>query len=1093
MNLRITLALAQFSISLALPASGQVPRVPQPIRELMQCRDYEAAVTAIEGVNDADKADLDYLAYLRGRALHLQGKYDEAIAAYRAVEQERAESPYARQARFAAALSHIRKGDFRTAEKIYREEARYLLSLNRKQELADIYLEFANAYFKPPKEQQKPDYQRALEFYRQALELGPQPEQRREVELLIGQCLQKLGQLDEAIAHFNKFVNEHLDDPLAIEARFRLGETQLQKKDNAAARRTWQDLLELHGEAPSPRVAEAMFNLSLTYAIPTPPDAENLSLGVAVLQRFLAKYPTHKLASTAHLRIAQSYQHQGRFEDTVESLATFLEDDGYADREEVPDARFLLGNAYKMQRKFDNALSVWRDFLQTHPTHELWSKVQQEIIDSEYLKALNLYNEKKTEQARTLLNEFLTKYPLDTRCRSILYLFGQMQFDAKKWNAAIADWEKLVSKYPQSEEASRAQFMIAATLEEQLKELDQALEQYRKVTWGRFQNAAQQRIARLTARSLKVVTERVYRTDETPRLRLETRNIESVNVQVYQVDLETYFRKMHLATGIEKLDIALIDPDHAFEYKIPDYSAYQQFTQQVEVPLPSSLQAGPAAGVMAVTVSSKTLESTTLIVRSDLDVIAKSSRDEIFLFVQNMRTGEPCPQAQVLVSNGDQVFADGNTNDDGIYRHTYEQLKSANDVRVFVVADEHVAFNNVGLEGIGVAQGLTDKGYVFTDRPAYRPGQMVHLRGILRKADNDLYTIATGKKYQVTVYDNRSRLVYETEVELSDLGSFHSNFPLPAACPQGEYRILVQDMDKENYQGSFVVHDYQLEPVRIEVTSSRTVYYRGEELEGKIKVSYYYGAPLADREVRYQLAGGRMNTAKTDQDGQIEFSLPTRDFRESQPLPLVVFLPERNLQAGKTFYLATQAFTLSADTVRDVFLAGETFELKVDAKDAEGEPIAVPLELRILKRTTVAGRTGEVSVQQHAIKTDEAGTARTTLKLAEGGQYVLRAEGTDRFGNPVSTENVVTISDEKDSVRLRILSSKHTYRVGDKASVQVHWREEPATALVTYQGARILEYRLVQLKAVRQQAGNPDDSQAGPQFRFGGRRDDGRA
>ncbi len=368
MNLRITLALALFSTASALPASGQVPRVPQPIQELMQQRQYEAAVKAIDGVNNADKVDLDYLAYLRGRALHLQEKYDEAIAAYRAVEQEHADSPYARQARFAAALSHVRKGDFRTAEKIYREEARYLLSLNRKQELADIYLEFANAYFKPPKQQQKPDYQKALEFYQQALELGPQPEQRREVELLIGQCLQKLGQLDQAIAHFNKFVDEHLDDPLVIEARFRLGETQLQKKDNVAARRTWQDLLELHGEDPSPRVAEAMFNLSVTYGIPTPADAENLSLGVAALQRFLAKYPAHKLASTAHLRIAQSYQNRGRFEDSVASLTKFLEDEAYADRAEIPDARFLLGNAYKMQRKFDNALNVWQDYLQKHPT-----------------------------------------------------------------------------------------------------------------------------------------------------------------------------------------------------------------------------------------------------------------------------------------------------------------------------------------------------------------------------------------------------------------------------------------------------------------------------------------------------------------------------------------------------------------------------------------------------------------------------------------------------------------------------------------------------------------------------------------------------
>ncbi len=1083
MNLRIALAVALSGLLVPhQSAQAQIPRVPQQVQELMQNRQYEAAIAAMDATADSDQVDSDYLAYLRGQAFHLQKKYDEAIAAFRVMGQKYPDSPYARRARFATALSHTRQGDFRTAEKIYREEARYLLSLDRKQELADIYLEFAKAFFTPPNEQTQPDYQKALEFYRQALELGPQPAQRREVELLIGQCLQKLGQLDEAIAHFDRFVAEHLDEPLVVEARFRLGETQLQKQDAVAARRTWQDLLELHADDPSPRIAEAWFNLSLTYGIPSPADGENLSLGVAALQRFLAKFPDHKLASAAHLRIAQTYQHAGRFEDSVENLVPFLQDVRYADRPEIPDGRVLLGNAYKMQRKFDDALHVWQEYLQKHPTHQLWSTVQQEIVDAEYLKALNLYSEKKFDAARALWSEFLTKYPLDRRSRSILFLFGQMHFDAENWDAAIEDWRRLVSKYPQSEEASRAQFMIASTLEEHLKKLDRALEEYRKVTWGSSENAAQQRIARLTARSLRAVTERVFRSDETPRLRLETRNIPSVTVRVYQVDLETYFRKMHLASGVEQLDIALIDPDHAFEFEIPEYVPYQQFTQGVEIPLPSAQTGGAKAGVMAVTVSSKTLEATTLIVRSDLDVIIKSSRDEVFLFAQNMRDGKPWPQARVLVSDGSQVFAEGSTDDQGVYRHTYEQLKSADDVRVFAVIDNHIASNNVGLAGVGVAQGLTDKGYIFTDRPAYRPGQMVHVRGILRQAKQDVFTIATGKTYQLTVFDNRNRLVNESEVSLNDFGSFHANFLLPAGCPQGEYRISVQDNNKENYQGSFVVHDYQLEPVRIEVNAPRTVYYRGEEISGTIKVAYYYGAPLADREVRYELAGGRSYTAKTDREGQIEFSLPTRDYREAQPLPLVVTLPERNLQTGKTFYLATQAFTLSAKTARAVFLAGETFELNLNATDAEGEPIAVPLELRVLQRTTVAGRTGEVSVQEHSLATDDKGLARHTLKLAEGGEYLLRVEGIDRFGNPVSTQHPVTISDDKDAVRLRILASQHTYRVGDTASVQVHWREQPALALITYQGARILEYQLVNLTTGTNKLDVPIAADLAPNF-----------
>ena len=44
---------------------------------------------------------------------------------------------------------------------------------------------------------------------------------------------------------------------------------------------------------------------------------------------------------------------------------------------------------------------------------------------------------------------------------------------------------------------------------------------------------------------------------------------------------------------------------------------------------------------MAVTVSSKTLEATTLVLKSDLDIVVKSSRDEVFVFAQNLKTGQP--------------------------------------------------------------------------------------------------------------------------------------------------------------------------------------------------------------------------------------------------------------------------------------------------------------------------------------------------------------------------------------------------------------------------------------------------------------------
>ncbi len=152
----------------AAKPSADTPLVADNIREAMQDRHYADAVKAIDEAIKDKNAPRDYLTYLKGRALHLDGKYDDVIKVFDDFAKQYPKSPWARRVRFAKAVSLARKGDFRSAELIYRAEAEYLLSSERKQQLADIYLEFADTYFKPPKEEQKPDYAKALEFYKKA-------------------------------------------------------------------------------------------------------------------------------------------------------------------------------------------------------------------------------------------------------------------------------------------------------------------------------------------------------------------------------------------------------------------------------------------------------------------------------------------------------------------------------------------------------------------------------------------------------------------------------------------------------------------------------------------------------------------------------------------------------------------------------------------------------------------------------------------------------------------------------------------------------------------------------------------------------------
>ena len=192
------------------------------------------------------------------------------------------------------------------------------------------------------------------------------------------------------------------------------------------------------------------------------------------------------------------------------------------------------------------------------------------------------------------------------------------------------------------------------------------------------------------------------------------------------------------------------------------------------------------------------------------------------------------------------------------------------------------------------------------------------------------------------------------------------------------------------------------ESVRWQSPCREHVYYRGEEIEGTIQAAFYNGAPLVGGEVVYRLADDRQHTATTDERGEVHFKLPTREFSETQLLAFQVTMPERNVATAVNFMLAAQGFSIDVHTVRPVYLAGETFEVAVNTRDAEGKPMAQDLRLKVFEQTKSAHRVGERLVEEHPLKTAANGAARKTLKLPAGGNYVLRIEGIDRFHAAIS-------------------------------------------------------------------------------------------
>ena len=949
----------------------------------MQDRDYTAARIAIDKAAKAKDAPSDYLAYLRAWSLHLDKQYDQAIAAFDKIEKDYPQSRWLRRARFAKTQAMVGKGDFRGAQAIYEQEAKYLLSDGRRQQSAEVYLEFGDARFQPPRESQKPDYDAARQLYALALENGLSGSRRADVEFRIGVCLQKLGAFDEAAKSFADFLARHGDDLRQNEIRYRLGECLLAAGKPVDARKAWRELLSgLHAPAPIAKPAgksrdwpaEAAFHLAETWRCPQPRDDDDLRRGVAALRDFLARFPRHELAGQAHLAIAASQIYRKHYDAAAATLQNFLRDPRWKDCKELPIAQRELGNVLLTQKKYSDALATWREYLARYPADEGWSAVQRSVIDAEYAMGLEKVKTGDYDSGTRLLADFAAHYPLDDRNPGILLLFGEIQHRQKKWETAVGAWQRLVEKYPHASEARSAEVLIARTLDEQLGRYDEAREHYKKAG----DTAA---AAAISARQMLVETPRVFRSDETPQLKLATRNVPAVKVRAYKIDLESYFRKMHTVAGIERLDVSLIDPDATFEFAVPGFAKYKPVTSDVPVPLPGRLN----AGVAAVTVTSTALEATTLLIQSDLEIVVRASPREAIVFAENMRTGKPWAGVRLLLSDGKSVFAEGKTGDDGTFVQRLAEADQSYILRVFAVADDgHVASTAVHLAQGSEAVELADRLTVATDRAEYRAGEPVHVRGCARHVQSGQLVIEPGKKLSVEMFDSADRRLRRKSVTLSALGTFACDFPLPAGMPDGNYSVVVSDEVGHHRTAQFEIALPVEEVGRLAIDLPRHVYYRGEPVEGTFRVLLPQDRPLSNAKVEYRLDNLPPATVTTDAHGEARFNIATEELQGADDRLLSAAVSSRGLSAQCNLTVATHGFSIGLSAARPVFVAGESVEVKVKTADAANQPIAEKLLVKVTRQVPQGDETRDEPVEEHAATTGVDGTARVHARSRQG-------------------------------------------------------------------------------------------------------------
>lgn len=1114
---------------------------PTPLdraRQAMRDRDFEQASTQLDKtLADADAQHRDEAAYLKALALSLAKQYDKAVAAADAALTRFPDSPWATKTIFlkAQCLIQLRRvPGVADAEKIYEQQTHRLLSAERKAEIARVLIDFAEQLCLKPDpakpDAPQPEYAKAYQLLGKVLDMEIGRDLRDQVMFRRAQVIALAKNFGQAANDYQQYLQQfdptwgRAPDQVADieqrasagkhihEARLGLAVAHIQTGNGTEARRQLEDLFRLLDKS-SPMLADVRWQIIRSYQMPECPEWQ-LDLAVTATRAFLADFPADSRAVVASWWIPQALSRHGRGDDAIAAYEDFIEsrhyklpqgdalnaklDDFDASPQKLSDdwrmhAVFNIAQIRFNQKKYDMAIAAWSRYVAQFPNGPQWSAAQNSIITAEFQQGIDQVAEGHYEPARVLLDRFLAAHPLDPRCPQIQFLYGQMAVQQEKlfeetqpradqiaaayggsWGA-IDTWRKLAEKYPNTQEASLALYRIAELYETKLHQLDRAIETYRRVTFGQWAGPAQQRLAAMTGKHLSLATPRAFLTTEQPQVSLDVRNVEKVTVRQYRLDLEAYFRKTHETGRVEQLDIALIQPDKTWELPVGDYAKYKSITQKIDVPYQAN-----HAGVYLVNVASDDWEATTLVIRSDIDLIVQSTRKQVMVYVQNIRTGTPAKGADVLVSIGGKVVAAAKTADDGVCVVDAPALKDSDNVQVFASLDGSVASYGVNLRGLETSGGLQPRGYLYTDRPAYLPGQPVGFRGILRDVSDGQYQSPVDQQFTFDVLDPAGRVIWSEQLAANKFGSIRSRFNLDPDAPVGQYTLRVQRAAQPTapvFTGNFEVRQFTLEKMRLTLTTPDDVYFRGQIVHWTIDAQYTFGQPLAGRLIRYQLPDGRTLTGRTDDKGKLTVDFDTTAMIPGRTLTLRAMIDGENVRAAHTVLLANLGFAIDLKPARDVVLAGEPVDLNVTTKTPAGKPTSQDLTLTVLRRqvrqadpvlAAVPWLDSEdaldfVQVSTRTFKTDAAGKAVVSLKLEQGGQYTFRVSGSDAFNQPVSNATSLEVSDDKDAVKLRIFADTTTLQVGSAPVVRVHNRLGKSLALVIINGDTFIEHRVIPL------------------------------
>ncbi len=390
--------------------------------------------------------------------------------------------------------------------------------------------------------------------------------------------------------------------------------------------------------------------------------------------------------------------------------------------------------------------------------------------------------------------------------------------------------------------------------------------------------------------------------------------------------------------------------------------------------------------------------------------------------------------------------------------------------------------------------------YIFSDRPIYRPGETVSLKGIVRFDDDAILSVpSTESTFELTITDPQGSEILASETSTNELGSFSIQVALATDAPTGNYSVRLSEADGRRIgYARFRVAEYRVPEFEVNVEAVERDYVAGDDVQVEVTARFLFGQPVTGAGVEWRARSwptfirvegyedysfeeyyyylryrGRWNyergrgVAQTDAAGNVPLDIST-DAATSWPTQ------QFSIDATVT---DQNAQTLAGATTVTVHPASWYPGIKPNSYLARaGEPLRVHLVSVDYRRRVAPQRPMTVRIFEgvypasHHFKTTPRETQLTVLNLTTGddgetsfefippkaGRYRLVAESRDDAGRVAYADSFVWVSGSDiavwqsgDQPYFKLFGDRESYEVGDLAEVLVPAPYAGAVGLVT--------------------------------------------